>query len=177
MKKKIIIILLCSFLVIGCGKQNNIKELIKSDKIDFTGIELSYFLLGLLSAFENRFQSVADDAIKEISWKQFFAIICIDLCKSSPTVGELAEIMGSSHQNVKQILLKLEKKGFVNITVDEKDRRKQRIELTEYSREFSAKNDEISANIMKKMFESISDEQLQTTIQTIIKIEDNLKLI
>ena len=155
----------------------NIKELIKSDKIDFTGIELSYFLLGLLSAFENRFQSVADDAIKEISWKQFFAIICIDLCKSSPTVGELAEIMGSSHQNVKQILLKLEKKGFVNITVDEKDRRKQRIELTEYSREFSAKSDEISANIMKKMFESISDEQLQTTIQTIIKIEDNLKLI
>lgn len=155
----------------------NIKELIKSDKIDFTGIELSYFLLGLLSAFENRFQSVADDAIKEISWKQFFAIICIDLCKSSPTVGELAEIMGSSHQNVKQILLKLEKKGFVNITVDEKDRRKQRIELTEYSREFSAKNDEISANIMKKMFESISDEQLQTTIQTIIQIEDNLKLI
>lgn len=155
----------------------NIKELIKSDKIDFTGIELSYFLLGLLSAFENRFQSVADDAIKEISWKQFFAIICIDLCKSSPTVGELAEIMGSSHQNVKQILLKLEKKGFVNITVDDKDRRKQRIELTEYSREFSAKNDEISANIMKKMFESISDEQLQTTIQTIIQIEDNLKLI
>lgn len=155
----------------------NIKELIKSDKIDFTGIELSYFLLGLLSAFENRFQSVADDAIKDISWKQFFAIICIDLCKSSPTVGELAEIMGSSHQNVKQILLKLEKKGFVNITVDEKDRRKQRIELTEYSREFSAKNDEISANIMKKMFESISDEQLQTTIQTIIQIEDNLKLI
>lgn len=153
----------------------NIKELIKSDKIDFTGIELSYFLLGLLSAFENRFQSVADDAIKEISWKQFFAIICIDLCKSSPTVGELAEIMGSSHQNVKQILLKLENKGFVDITVDENDKRKQRIELTEYCRDFCAKNNEMSANIMKKMFEGISDEQLQMTIQTIIQMEDNLK--
>ena len=155
----------------------NIKELIKSDKIDFTGIELSYFLLGLLSAFENRFQSVADDAIKEISWKQFFAIICIDLCKSSPTVGELAEIMGSSHQNVKQILLKLEKKGFVNISVDEKDKRKQRIELTPYCNDFCAKNNEISENIMKKMFEGISEKQLQTTIQTIIQIEDNLKEI
>lgn len=31
--------------------------------------------------------------------------------------------MGSSHQNVKQILLKLEKKGFVNVVVDENDRR------------------------------------------------------
>ena len=41
------------------------------------------------------------------------------------TVKELAEIMGSSHQNVKQILLKLEKKGVVYITADERDKRKQ----------------------------------------------------
>ena len=100
----------------------NIKEVISNDKVDFTGINSSYFLLGLLSAFENRFQAVADSAMKEISWKQFFAVICINLCKDKPTVKELAEIMGSSHQNVKQILLKLEKKGFVNITADEKDK-------------------------------------------------------
>ena len=155
----------------------NIKEVISSDKVDFTGIESSYFLLGLLSAFENRFQAVADSAMQEISWKQFFAIICINLCKDKPTVKELAEIMGSSHQNVKQILLKLEKKGFVQITVDEKDKRKQRIELTDYCREFCAKNDEMSANIMKKMFAGVSEEQLQMTIQTIIQIEDNLKEI
>lgn len=153
----------------------NIKEVIKSNKVDFTGIELSYFLLGLLSAFENRFQAVADSTMKEISWKQFFAIICVNLCKDKPTVKELAEIMGSSHQNVKQILLKLENKGFVDITVDENDKRKQRIELTEYCRDFCAKNNEMSANIMKKMFEGISDEQLQMTIQTIIQMEDNLK--
>lgn len=155
----------------------NLKDVIRSDKVDFTGVGLSYFLLGLLSAFENRFQAVADNAMKEISWKQFFAIICINLCKSNPTVKELAEIMGSSHQNVKQILLKLERKGFVNIAVDEHDKRKQRIELTEYCRDFCEKNDEMSADIMKKMFDGISAEQLQMTIQTIIQIEDNLKEI
>ena len=155
----------------------NIKELIRSDKVDFTGIELPYFLLGLLSAFENRFQAVADKGMKEISWKQFFAIICINMCKSSPMVKELAEIMGSSHQNVKQILLKLEKKGFVNITVDENDKRKQRIEITEYCRAFCEENAEMSGNIVKKMFHGISEEQLQVTIQTIIQIEDNLKMI
>ena len=153
----------------------NIKELIRSEKVDFTGVELSYFLIGLISAFENRFQAIADRTMKEISWKQFFAIICIDMCKSSPTVKELAEIMGSSHQNVKQILLKLEKKGFVTIAVDERDRRKQRIELTEYCREFCARNDEVSAIIIKKMFECISEQQLQETIKTIIQIEENLK--
>ncbi len=155
----------------------NIKEVISNDKVDFTGINSSYFLLGLLSAFENRFQAVADSAMKEISWKQFFAVICINLCKDKPTVKELAEIMGSSHQNVKQILLKLEKKGFVHITVDESDKRKQRIELTDYCREFCAKNDEMMVNIMRKMFDGVSEEQLQVTIKTIIQIETNLKMI
>lgn len=155
----------------------NIKEVISSDKVDFTGVELSYFLIGLLSAFENRFQAVADSTMKEISWKQFFAIICINMCKENPTVKELAEIMGSSHQNVKQILLKLEKKGFVHISVDESDKRKQRIELTDYCREFCENNDEMAMNIMKKMFGGVSEEQLQVTIQTIIQIEGNLKEI
>ena len=151
-----------------------IKEVMNSDKVDFTGIRSSYFLLGLLSAFENRFQAVADSAMKEISWKQFFTI---NMCKEKPTVKELAEIMGSSHQNVKQILLKLEKKGFVSISLDENDKRKQRIELTEYCREFGEKNDEMTMRIMKKMFEGVSEEQLEITIQTIIQIEDNLKEI
>ena len=155
----------------------NLKEVIRSEKVDFSGIELSYFLIGLLSAFENRFQAVADSTMKEISWKQFFAIICINMCKEAPTVKELAEIMGSSHQNVKQILLKLEKKGFVRISADEKEKRKQRIELTDYCRAFCAENDERAIGTMKRMFEGVAQEQLQVTIQTIIQIEDNLKMI
>ena len=159
------------------GEEMNIQEVIRREKIDFEGVELSYFLLGLLSAFENRFQAVADNAMQEISWKQFFAVICINLCKEKPTVKELAEIMGSSHQNVKQILLKLQKKGFVHITVDENDKRKQRIELTDYCREFCVKNEDMTNLAIGKMFEGVLQEQLQVTIQTIIQIEDNLKKI
>ena len=153
----------------------NLNDVITSDNVDFTGIESPYFLIGLISAFENRFQAMADKSMKEISWKQFFAVICIGMCKEKPTLKELAEIMGSSHQNVKQILIKLEKKGFVRIVTDEKDKRKQRIELTEYCEEFCNKNDEASISIMNKMFEGISQEQIQTTIATIIQIEGNIK--
>ncbi|MEE1076934.1 MAG: MarR family transcriptional regulator [Acutalibacteraceae bacterium] len=153
----------------------NIKDVIANQNVDFNGVESSYFLLGLLSAFENRFQTMADKKIKEISWKQFFAIICINLCKENPTINELADILGSSHQNVKQILIKLEKKGFVNIYTDEKDKRKQRISLTDYCREFCSNNDEMSQQIMTKLFEGVSQEQLMATIQTIIQIENNLK--
>lgn len=155
----------------------NIIDVMHQENVNFTGIELSYFLLGILSAFDNRFQAMADKTIKEISWKQFFAIICINLCNKNPTINELSEILGSSHQNVKQILLKLEKKGFVNICVDKADKRKQRIELTNYCKDFCKKNDKMSAQIITKMFDGISEKQLQMTIQTIIQIETNLKEI
>jgi len=153
----------------------NIKEVMQHNNVDFEGIDASYFLLGLLSAFDNRFQAVADKVIEEISWKQFFAIICINLCKEKPTIKELAAIMGSSHQNVKQILLKLEKKGFVNLTVDEEDRRKQRVELTEKCLRFCADNDEKSAKTITTMFKGIPQEQLLITIKTIMQMEENLK--
>lgn len=152
-----------------------IKEVMEYENVDFTGVETSYFLLGLLSAFDNRFQAMADKMIGEISWKQFFAIICINLCKEKPTIKELAEVMGSSHQNVKQILLKLERKGFISISADEEDKRKQRVELTQRCIQFCADNDERSDIAVKAMFQGISEEQLRVTIMTIVQMEENLK--
>ncbi|MDD6156400.1 MAG: MarR family transcriptional regulator [Lachnospiraceae bacterium] len=121
--------------------------------------------------------SVADSFFEEVTWKQFFAIICINLCKESPTINELAEVMESSHQNVKQILLKLEKKGFVEILVDEKDRRKQRIVLTEKCSDFCKRNDKPSQIQMNRMYEGVTEEQIITTIQTILQMERNLKKV
>ena len=155
----------------------NIKAVMNQSMIDFTGIPSNYFLLGLLSAFENRFQAMADKTMNDISWKQFFAIICINMCKEAPTINELSEILGSSHQNVKQILLKLERKGFVRFETDSSDKRKQRIFLTDECRQFCEENDDNSRQIMEKMFNGISEKELTTTIKTIIKIENNLKEI
>ena len=155
----------------------NIKEVMEHENVDFAGIETSYFLLGLLSAFDNRFQAMADKVMEEISWKQFFAIICINLCKESPTIKELSEIMGSSHQNVKQILLKLEKKGFVDISVDKDDKRKQRVILTEKCIKFCNSNDENSSMAVKSIFDGISEKELLITIHTIIQMEENLKAL
>ena len=37
---------------------SNGNDLIKDNKVNMEGIDASYFLLGLLSAFDNRFQAV-----------------------------------------------------------------------------------------------------------------------
>ena len=149
-------------------------SVIKSSKVDFSGIPSNYFLHGLLSAFENRLQAMADNVMKEISWKQFFAIICINICREPPTLNELSDILGSSHQNVKQILLKLEKKNFIRFQEDKADKRKQRIVLTDTCLKFCEENNEKTSLIMQKMFEGIPEEDINTTIKTIIKMESNL---
>ena len=132
------------------------------------------FMLGLLSAFDNRFQACADKFFKEITWKQFFAIICINICKENPTINELSEVMGSSHQNVKQILLKLESKGFVAMIPDKDDKRKQRIVLTEQCMDFCENNDAQSREIIWKIFDGINEEQLVIAIKTIMQMERNI---
>ena len=152
-------------------------SIVQNEQVEFGQMPPGSFLLGLLSAFDNRFQAVADSFFKEVTWKQFFAIICINLCKENPTINELAEIMGSSHQNVKQILLKLEKKGFVQMITDDNDRRKQRIVVTEKCNEFCESNDQESHIYMNRTFEGISQEQIAVTIQTITQMERNLKRI
>ena len=133
-------------------------SMVQNNKVNFGDMPSKSFLIGLLSAFENRFQTVADSFFEEITWKQFFAIICINLCKESPTINELSEVMASSHQNVKQILIKLEKKGFVEMIADEKDRRKQRIIVTKKCDDFCKRNDKESMIRINKTFEGVSEE-------------------
>ncbi|MCR4989434.1 MAG: MarR family transcriptional regulator [Lachnospiraceae bacterium] len=150
------------------------------ENVEFKDMPPQAFLLGLLSAFDNRYQAAADAFFKEITWKQFFTIICINLCKEAPTINDLSDVMGSSHQNVKQILLRLEKKGFVATVADDKDKRKQRIVVTDAARTFLNENDnngEQSQYIIGRIFDGISEKDLKTTIQTIIKMERNLSKI
>ena len=158
----------------------NYEEMMNMDKVQFGDMPPQPFLLGLLSAFDNRYQAAADAYFKEITWKQFFAVICINLCKEPPTINELSDVMGSSHQNVKQILLKLEKKGFVSTVPDEIDKRKQRILVTDKCMAFleqNDNNDRQSQYIIGRIFTGIDEKSLQITIQTIMKMERNLSEI
>lgn len=154
----------------------NYESLVKADaKIDFGNMEESFFLIGMMNEFMNRYQVVADQFFQEISWKQCFVLICMQFFKQPPTIKELSEVMGCSHQNLKQMLNKLEKVGFVTLTSDQSDRRKQRIYMTEKAGMFCKKNEQPSKEVMKTLFDGISREEIEVTIQTIAKMDEQLK--
>jgi DNA-binding MarR family transcriptional regulator len=137
-------------------------------------IDNKYFLFGLLNAFTNRLQTVGDTFFEEISWKQWFVLIGISLYKKPPTINEVAEVIGSSHQNIKQILLKLEKIGFVELYTDELDRRKLRIRMTDRKMEFDKKYNRERIEFIEALYKGLNDNDIIVTMKTLSTMEQNL---
>ncbi len=139
------------------------------------GMDTRYALFGTFFAFHNRLQTTGDAFYEEITCKQFFLIICLELFgENAPTIKELAEVMGSSHQNVKQIVDKLERSGFVKMQKDKKDKRKIRICSTEKLESLGEKYKEKSQKFIERFYTGISEEELETVYKVMTRLEENL---
>lgn len=142
---------------------------------DFAGMSRSFFMIGLMNRFNNQFQALADATFEELSWKQVFFLNCVTLFGEPPSIKDMADLVGCSHQNAKQILLKLEKSGFVIMEQDENDRRRQRIKMTHKAEAFRKEFDEPSRCVMERIFAGVGAEELETTIRVITQLDNNLR--
>ena len=134
-----------------------------------------FALFGYFFAMSNRLQTVGDRFYEEITCKQFFLMICLRLFeKGAPTINELSEIMGCSHQNVKSIAGKLEEKGYLEIRPDSDDARKLRIRLTNKADSLAKKYQKKELDFIDMLFTGISDKQIETTFKTLEKMEENI---
>ena len=134
-----------------------------------------YALFGLLFALQNRLQAVGDTFYEEITCRQFFLMACMNLFQGeAPTVQDLAAVMGSSHQNVKQILNKLEQKGFVFVEPDAADRRKLRISLTDYAAVMGEKYRAKEEEFMTGLFAGVTEEEAKQAFLILSRLEANL---
>lgn len=105
-------------------------------------------------------------------------ILCVGLhelvSKENPSLLELAQVMGCSHQNVKSIVMKLQDKGFLNLYVDAKDKRKQRVSLTQKAYEVGETYSSKETDFMNRLFDGIEERNLAETFATLTRMENNL---
>ena len=134
-----------------------------------------YFLFGYLQTLSNQIQRVGDKIFQEISMKQWYVLIAVRLYPYPPTLQEVTKIVGSSRQNVKQILLKLQKLAYVTIMLDETDKRKQRIVSTDKAEQFFTMYDSISEICLTEVFNGIAEEEMKMTRNVLLKIGTNLE--
>ena len=100
----------------------------------------------------------------------FATLITIAKEMGTPSMSEVAAVMSTSHQNIKQIALALERRGFVRIVQDAHDNRVRRLIVTAKNDRFWASRDADDAAAIAGWFSVLSDAELRrlnTTLQTL----------
>jgi MarR family transcriptional regulator for hemolysin len=124
------------------------------------------YLFGTIFVVSNRIDALLEREFNkfDITTKQWFLSIIIDnLFDSPPTIKEVAREMGSSHQNVKQIALKLEQKGLLILEKDREDARVTRLKLTENGHDFWIKIRGEGVKFNQTLFNNIDKDDLAVT--------------
>ncbi|HHU54193.1 MAG TPA: hypothetical protein GXZ43_09030 [Clostridiaceae bacterium] len=158
-------------------KQNKIQPDNIHMSIDLNSIDDRYYLFGMLTAFANRMQTVGDYVFEEITWKQWFALLGACMLQPLPSISQIANFVGTSHQNMKQLLLRLQSTGFIILEKDEADQRRTLVKLTPAVEVFEQKYRQSNRLFMDNLFAGISDEDLAKARMVIDQLYQNLKFI
>lgn len=157
----------------------------KSEPIDlgsgasdhYVGIEDRYYLFALLGAFANRMQAFGDTVFDEVTWKQWFVMLGTSVFDDPPSVSEVAGFVGTSHQNVKQLLLRLQSIGMIRLAKDPRDQRRTLAHLTDKATAFEQKYRKHSMQFMEELFKDIPPDDLAVARRVLNRMDDNLRAL
>ncbi len=142
---------------------------------DFKKMDKRYIIFANIFLLSNRLQTVMDNDIKQLTAKQWLTAMMIGLFNEPPTLKQLAKICDSSHQNTKQLISKLESKGFIRIENDSRDLRAMRIFTTDKWVKWNQDNNQNSIRFIAKMFENLTDDEIAVMNKAQQKIYKNLE--
>jgi len=138
----------------------------------------TFEIFGKIFFLSNRLEYIGDKYLREdgLTTKQWQLIaVTGKYFTYPPSVSEVAEVLSTTHQNIKQIALKLQEKGFISIEKDENDKRILRLKLTEKNRKYweSKSNEEI--DFIGTIFEGMSDQEIKDLYYLLNKIQNNIE--
>ena len=91
-----------------------------------------------------------------------------------PSLKEVADALGTTHQNVRQMTNQLEKKGFIEVFKDPNDRRINRLRTTEANRSYWDSRAEKQGQEVLEMFRGFSDDEIESLYNMVFKLYNDL---
>ncbi|HEX3047885.1 MAG TPA: MarR family transcriptional regulator [Bacillota bacterium] len=140
--------------------------------------EKQRYIFGGLFILSNKLQVIGDRILEEFTTKQWLLTVVIANCGDTPpTLREVSEAMGSSHQNVKQLALKLQEKGFLQIEKDERDSRALRLKLTEKCNSYWKRRQTEDEQFIKNLFNDLNADELNSMYEGINRLHQKVMKI
>ncbi|MCS4470012.1 MarR family transcriptional regulator [Clostridium botulinum] len=145
---------------------------------EIDNIDKRYHVFGMLFLLSNKLEALGNNFLGELTTKQwFFMLILMNFFKEPPTLSELALEMGTSHQNTKQIAIKLEEKGFLVVKKDTKDKRVLRLTPTNKIEKYVKLRKDKDHFFIEKFFNVLTKEEVKNIYGSFTKLLDNIKVI
>lgn len=110
-----------------------------------------------------------------ITSQQAAMLQLIEAQAAPPTISFVAQAMGMTQQNVKQIALALERKGFLQIVTDTADRRARRLVLTEHHHSFWQQRNPSDFASVEDWTAALSDDQIDVVVGLLVKLKAHAK--
>lgn len=140
-------------------------------------LEKQKYIFGSMFLLANKLQVIGDQYMSRdgMTTKQWFLTAMISqFGENPPKLSEVAELMGSSRQNVKQLALKLEEKEFLIIEQDEQDARALRLNLTKKSKDFWEKREDKDNKFINYLFEEFSQGEIDVMFKGFNKLSEKI---
>lgn len=110
-----------------------------------------------------------------LTTQQAAVLSVVEAAAEPPTLGEVASLLGSSHQNARQIAAALHRKGLLEIAVDPRDRRARRLMVTPAVAALFAGRDPSDHLAVEQWMSALSNEEQTQAVQLLRRVLADLQ--
>ena len=121
-------------------------------------------VFGSIFLLSQKLQYITDFELgkKNLTTKQFLVLAAVDTAfENPPTLNEVAMVLSTSRQNVKQLANQLEKKGFMELVNDPSDKRKVLLRTTEKNRVFWDTHAKENMDFFRRLFGDLTRDEIE----------------
>lgn len=160
-------------------EDNDIQVFAEKMNYDIGWVKKLTFINILISS--NMMQTLFSKTQEDLTSKQWLMLILLLITKSKssnpPTLSDLGKTMGCSRQNIKQIADVLKKKGYITFSKSASDKNAIRLVPTQKWFSYLEESEKITLNILEKIFDGFTDEELLSYFNGFLKLTNNLNKI
>ena len=116
-----------------------------------------------LFSLSNKLQIHGDRYLGTLTSRQLMTMIAIlHLPKEQTSLNAIAQKLGTTKQNVKQLVTALEKKNLITMKSSDTDKRAYTVEITEHGKEVLIESNERGMSLFAELFKDFSIDELET---------------
>ena len=141
---------------------------------DFESMDPRFIAYVNMFICANRLQTIMDSGLEDITAKQWLALMMIDAFPEPPTLKQMSEISGVTHQSMRQIVDRLIDKGFLQVVPDKKDKRAIRLVKTEAANNIRTKKKGQDETFVYKVFNCLTDKETEVFCSSLAKLTARL---